>query len=81
MEHYDTIANYPPSFNAANVLWSRHLDHVWHRLGLNRLVLHRLVLCRKFISLECEVDDPAPEPVVDADVEVDEMTSDLSVDR
>lgn len=62
-EHYGTIANYPPSVNAADVLRSRHLGQVWHRLGLRR----------KFISFEeCIVDpvpDPAPDSVVDADAE------------
>ena len=71
-EHYGTIANYPPSVNAADVLRSRHLGQVWHRLGLRR----------KFISFEGEVVDPVPEPVdVDVDVDVDDVASDLSIDQ
>ncbi|KRZ99138.1 uncharacterized protein AC631_05100 [Debaryomyces fabryi] len=70
-EHYGTIANYPPSVNAADVLRSRHLGQVWHRLGLRR----------KFLNFEGEVVDPVPDPVdVDVDVDVDaDVASDLSI--
>ncbi|CUM57920.1 unnamed protein product, partial [Debaryomyces tyrocola] len=73
-EHYGTIANYPPSVNAADVLRSRHLGLVWHQLGLRR----------KFLNFEGEVVDPVPEPVdadvdADVDVDVDEVAPDLSI--
>ena len=64
-EHYGTIANYPPSVNAADVLRSRHLGQVWHRLGLRR----------KFIGFEGEVIEPEGEPG-----DVDEVASDVSID-
>ena len=71
--HYGTIANYPPSVNAADVLRSRHLGQTWHRLGFRRM----------FISFEgCIVDpvpDPAPDSVIDADADVDDVGPDLSV--
>ena len=64
-EHYGTIANYPPSVNAADVLRSRHLGQVWHRLGLRR----------KFIGFEGEVVEPEGEPG-----DVDDVASDVSID-